>query len=380
MKITDVAVQTFRYTSNEGRDAEGHGHPADPHEARMTIMTVTTDQGAAGHSFGANPAHVAEVVKPNLVGEDPLYRERIWHKLYTYQRGNSGVLSDRLLALVDLALWDIAGQFFKTPVYKLLGASRDRVLAYGSTMCGDEMPNGLSTPEEYGRFAEWMVEKRGYRAVKLHTWMPPIKWAPDPKMDVRACAAVREAVGPDVECMLDCYHYYSREDAFYIGKELQKLNYKWLEEPMDEYSVSSYAWLARQLEIPIIGPEYHAGKMQSRAEWIVRGASDITRGGVMDNGGITPLMKIAHLAEAFNIAMEVHSPGAANLHVLGAMSHPGQYYERGLLHPFVDYEKPQPWLKSIDDPMDQDGYVSVPQGPGLGQDIDFEYIRANLVR
>ena len=112
----------------------------------------------------------------------------------------------------------------------------------------------------------------------------------------------------------------------------------------------------------------------------MRGACDISRGGVMDNGGITPLMKIVHLSEAFNIAMEVHSPGSGNLHALCAMSIPGQYYERGLLHPFVDYEKPKPWLKTLEDPMDQDGYVSVSQKPGLGQEIDFDYIKANLVK
>jgi len=379
MKITDVTVQTFRYTSNEGRDAEGHGHPADPHDATQTIMTVTADNGAQGHVFGANPQHVAALVKPHLVGEDPFYREKIWHQLYTYQRGNTGVLTDHLLGLVDMALWDLAGQHFKTPIHKLLGATRDKVPAYGSTMCGDELPNGLSTPEEYGRFAEWLV-KRGYKAIKLHTWMPPIKWAPDARMDVRACAAVREAVGPDIELMIDCYHHYSRSEAYYIGKELEKLDYKWIEEPMDEYSVSSYVWLAEQLEIPVIGPEYHAGKMQSRAEWIVRGACDITRGGVTDNGGISPLMKIVHLAEAFNMAMEVHGGGPGNLHVLCAMSIPGQYYERGLLHPFIDWEKPKPWLKTIDDPMDEDGFVHISQKPGLGQDIDFDYIKANLVK
>ena len=81
---------------------------------------------------------------------------------------------------------------------------------------------------------------QGYKAFKLHTWMPPISWAPDPRMDVKACAAVREAVGPDIPLMLDAFHYYSREQARYIGKELEKLNYHWIEEPMDEHSISSY--------------------------------------------------------------------------------------------------------------------------------------------
>ena len=98
--------------------------------------------------------------------------------------------------------------------------------------------------------------KRGYKALKLHTWMPPIEWAPDPRMDVKACAAVREAGGDDVPLMLDGYHDYSREQALYIGRELEKLNYHWFEEPMDEHSVSSYVWLADQLDIAVGGVSF----------------------------------------------------------------------------------------------------------------------------
>jgi L-alanine-DL-glutamate epimerase-like enolase superfamily enzyme len=380
MRIADVKVRVFNYTSNIVRDDEGHTHPGEEHDAQGALLTVVADDGTQGHSFGpVRPGPVAQFMKPLLVGEDPYDREKIWQHLVHNQRGSGGALSDRAIATVELALWDLAGRKLKLPVYKLLGAYRDKVPAYGSTMCGDELKGGLATPEDYARFAEWLV-KRGYKSVKLHTWMPPISWAPDPKMDVKACAAVREAVGPDIACTLDSFHNYSRTDAYYIGRELEKLNYTWFEEPMNEHSTSSYVWLAEQLDIPILGPESAEGRMQTRAEWIVRGASDMTRTGVMDVGGIIPSMKIAHLAEAHGIACEVHSPGAGNLHVLGAMGIPGKWYERGLLHPFIDYEAAPPWLNSIDDPMDKDGYVPVPQGPGLGQDINFAYIDGNLVR
>ena len=218
---------------------------------------------------------------------------------------------------------------------------------------------------------------RGYTAFKLHTWQPPIPGAPDPRRDVAACAAVRAAVGDDMVLMLDSFHYYSREQALYLGKELEALNFYWLEEPMDEHSTSSYVWLADQLVIPIVGPETAEGKMQTRAEWIVRVASDISRGGVGDLGGITPLIKTAHLCEAFGVRMEVHGNGVGNLHVLCAMGIPGEFYERGLLHPFLDYERPQPWLNEIVDPMDEQGYVHVSNRPGLGLDINWDYIRAN---
>jgi L-alanine-DL-glutamate epimerase-like enolase superfamily enzyme len=377
LKIVDIKTQTFRYRTKVVPDSEGHAHPGDERDATQTMLTVVTDEGAEGYAFGPDSPLIESVVKPIVVGEDAFYRERVWQTLKTRQRLHA-TLTDQVLSAVDLALWDLAGRYLGQPVYKLLGGYRDKVPAYGSTMCGDEMPGGLSTPEEYGRFAEWMIE-RGYKAIKLHTWMPPIPPTADPKLDVRACAAVREAVGPDVPLMLDSYHFYSRAEALYIGKELEKLNYHWFEEMMDEHSVSSYVWLSEQLDIPVLGPEAVEGKMFARAEWIVRGASDITRGGVGDLGGITPLMKVVHLAESHGMAMEMHGPGAANLQVLGAMGIPGEFYERGLLHPFLDYEEPRPWLNALEDPMDDEGYVHLTDSPGLGQDINFDYIRDNLV-
>ena len=378
LQITDITTQRFSYKTTVVRDSEGHTHAGDEHDAVQTLITIETDEGTVGRAFGGMPELLVEdVFKPALLGEDPMMREKLWQRLRHWQRAHRD-LTDREMGVIDMALWDLAGAAADLPVYKLLGGYRDKVLAYASTMCGDEDPGGLSSPEDYARFAEWCMQ-RGYKAFKLHTWMPPIEWAPDPKMDVKACAAVREAVRPDILLMLDAYHFYSREQAYYIGRELEKLNYYWFEEPMDEHSISSYAWLAQQLDIPVIGPETAEGKMFTRAEWMARDAADISRGGVGDVGGITPLMKIVHLAESFGVAMEVHGGGAGNLQVLGAMGIPGEFYERGLLHPFIDYDAVEPWLNAKIDDLDADGFVHLPQGPGLGHDINFDYVDANRI-
>ena len=377
MKLIDAQVETFQYKNHTARDTEGHTHPGPQQNAKQTLLRLVTDEGVEGYAFGgASPEVVRQIVKPMLVGEDPFMRERIWQRMKERQRLHLGALNDKVLSAVDQALWDLAGRALNQPVYKLLGGFRDKVPAYASTMCGDDLEGGLNTPEDYARFA-LACKARGYPAFKLHTWMPPLPGAPDPRRDVAACAAVREAVGEEMVLMLNSFHYYSREEALYLGKELEKLNYYWLEEPMDEHSTSSYVWLAEQLAIPICGPETAEGKMHTRAEWIVRGASDISRGGVNDLGGITPLVKTAHLCESFGVRMEMHGGGAANLHVLCAMGIPGEFYERGLLHPFLDYEQPQPWLAVIDDPLDAEGCVHVSQKPGLGMEIDFDYIQAN---
>ena len=376
MKIIDVVTEAFVYKSRIVRDSDGHAHPGPESDARQTLLRIVTDEGVEGYSFGAQADVIRHIVKPMLVSQDPLYRESIWQRLKERQRLHLGVLSDKVLSTVDLALWDLAGRALNQPVHKLMGASRDKVKAYASTMCGDDLQGGLDTPEAYADYA-LVCKARGYTAFKLHTWQPPIPGAPDPRRDVAACAAVRAAVGDDMVLMLDSFHYYSREQALYLGKELEALDFYWLEEPMDEHSTSSYVWLADQLAIPIVGPETAEGKMQTRAEWIVRGASDISRGGVGDLGGITPLIKAAHLCEAFGVRMEVHGNGVGNLHVLCAMGIPGEFYERGLLHPFLDYEQPEPWLNEIVDPMDEQGYVHVSGRPGLGLDINWDYIRAN---
>jgi L-alanine-DL-glutamate epimerase-like enolase superfamily enzyme len=382
MKITDVRVRVFTHTSREVKDSDGHTHPGEPHKVRQALLTITCDDGSEGHCLGPvevlRPHLVNNFVKVVLLGQDSFAREKLWQGMNHWQRGSGAQLTDRTLSIVDLALWDLAGRKLGVPVYKLIGSYRDKVPAYGSTMCGDELEGGLATPEDYGRFAEWMV-KRGYKAIKLHTWMKPVSWAPDPKMDVKACAAVREAVGPDFPLMLDAYHGYSRSDALWLGREIQALGYVWYEEPMNEYSISSYAWLAANLDIPVIGPETADGKHFTRAEWIKAGACDITRTGVHDVGGITPGLKCIHLAESFGMDCEIHGGGAGNM-TLCAVQKNGRWYERGLLHPFNDYDATPEYLHSRTDAMDSDGFVHMPQHPGLGDDLNFDYIDANLIK
>ncbi|MCB0062864.1 MAG: hypothetical protein KDE19_12140, partial [Caldilineaceae bacterium] len=106
MKITDITVQSFRYMSNTVRDSEGHGHPGPEHEARSTMLTIHTDEGVKGYSFGPMPKGTLEgAIKPLLIGEDPNYREKIWHAMKERQRLNLATLNDKHLNTIDLALW-----------------------------------------------------------------------------------------------------------------------------------------------------------------------------------------------------------------------------------------------------------------------------------
>ena len=380
MKIVDVRVRVFHHTTNQMKDSDGHSHPGPNRRVRQALLTIVADDGSEGHCLAppevVRPHLIDGYVKVVLLGEDPFLRERLWQGLAHWQRGSTGQLTDRTLAAVEMALWDWAGRKLGVPVYKLIGGYRDKIPAYGSTMCGDELEGGLAIPEDYARYAEWLIG-RGYKAIKLHTWMKPVSFAPDPRMDVKACAAVREAVGPEVPLMLDAYHGYSRSEALWLGQQLQRLGFTWYEEPMNEASMSSYAWLAANLDIPVIGPETAEGKFHTRAEWIKAGACDISRTGVLDVGGIGPSLKAIHLAEAFGMDCEIHGGGPGNM-TLCAVQRNGRWYERGLLHPFIDYDEVPEYLHARADAMDAEGFVHMPQIPGLGEDIDFDYIDANL--
>lgn len=381
MKIAAVRGTVFTYPTKRSVDTAGHSHPGPEKEAKLAMLTVIADDGSAGHAFGPVEVirqHVLDAFfRKVMVGAHPFDREKIWQDLAHWQRGSAGQLTDRALAIADMALWDLAGRKLGVPVWRLIGGYRDKVPAYGSTMCGDELKGGLATPEDYAAFAETLV-KRGYKGIKIHTWMPPVSFAPSVAMDIKCCAAVREAVGPDIALMLDGYHWYDRTQALTIGRALEKLNFTWFEEMMDEQSISSYTWLSEQLDIPILGPESAPGKHHTRAEWIVAKASDLSRAGAPGMGGITPTLKAAHLADAFGMNCEIHGNGAANLAICAAIKN-CTWYERGLLHPFLDYDEVPAYLKSLADPMDSDGFVHLSDEPGLGEDIDFDYIAAHTV-
>jgi L-alanine-DL-glutamate epimerase-like enolase superfamily enzyme len=377
--ITDVEAIPFEFQSSTGRGF-GHTHPTAPHPQRQVLLKIRTASGAEGYAFGIEPSFVTGVLEPRLVGLNALYREDIWQQMSELQRGSGSILSDSELAAIDIALWDLLGRAVGLPVYQLLGAFRDRIPAYASTMCGDsDLPGGLVTVEDYADFAEACLAE-GYKALKLHTWMPPTPGAPSVDRDIALCQGVRDRVGTRMDLMLDPYHYYSRQDAKRLGRAAQDLGFLWIEEPMREASTSSYRWLADQLDIDVVGPETAGGQIWTRAEWVRTGAADVLRGGVLDLGGITPLMKVVHLAEANGMSVEIHQSGAANLQVLGAMAIPGRYYERGLLHPLLDYSARTPWLAELQDPLDEDGYVSVPQHPGVGWVIDWDFIHANEIK
>ena len=386
MIITNVESIAFKVKSDWGNKPSRWGYgirDGSKVDVDYRILRITTDDGAegyhvggAGHYWSAPPQSVVDsLIKPLLIGEDPLNRERLWQWMTAHQQISEGVIG-----CVDSALWDLLGRMADVPVYKLLGGYRDRVLAYCSTA-----PN-LGSPEVYAQHA-LEAKARGYKAFKVHAYIfwNPHTWEPAPgkpafpEEDLEVCRAVREAVGDEMVLMHDPWGVYTLQESIYVGRELEKLGYYWLEHPMDERRMEAYVELCRSVDIPILAPELEPGSAYTRASWIRSRASHMGRIDVRQ-GGVCAAMKTVHLYESFGQQCEIHGGGYGNLAILGATNEETcKYYERGLTAPDFNRDDTPEYLLEPCDPMDEEGYVRIPQGPGLGIELNWDYINQNRV-
>jgi L-alanine-DL-glutamate epimerase-like enolase superfamily enzyme len=289
------------------------------------------------------------VLKPVLMGQDPLERERLYHGLMARSRQTTL----RAIGAVDVALWDIAGKVAGLPLHRLLGSYRDRVPAYASSAV-------LATRQAYAEEAA-RFKSDGWTAYKIH---PPT----DPKLDIEVAEAVRGVVGDAFTLMLDSTWAYDYPAALRVGRAIQELGYYWYEDPLADDDLYNYVKLKQHLHIPILATEYSPGGFTAYAPWLVARATDFLRGDVAVKGGITPLIKTAHLAEAFHMNFEIHHGGnslnnVANLHVTMAIRN-CEFFE--VLLP----AEAQKYGLVRDIEVDSHGFVHAMSGAGLGADID----------
>ena len=309
VKITDVSVTMFHWKSAPWRTGTG----AFGGQRLLGIVTIHTDAGVEGHAFlgssrqgaDAYAGPLMEFVKPAIIGANPLDIGAIWHRMWKMNRS----VSTNAIGAVDVALWDVAGKVAGLPIHRLLGSCRDRVPAYASS-------GWLPTPKAYGEEAQHF-RSLGWPAYKIHPHGIP-------RDDIKICQAVRQAVGDDMVLMLDSMWSYGYEDAVRVGRAIEALDYFWYEDPLVEEDLYNYVKLRNKLDIPIMSTEYAPGRFYGMAQWIQQMATDILRGDVAVTGGISPLVKIAHLAEAFRLKCEIHHGGnslnnVANLHVIMAV-------------------------------------------------------------
>ena len=229
-------------------------------------------------------------LKPLLLDQNPLDRELLYDRLWHRNRRTTL----RAIGAVDVALWDLAGKVANLPIHALLGSFRKSVPAYASSAV-------LGSPEAYAKEAVQFKEQ-GWTAYKIH---PPTR----PEDDLRICEAVRKAVGDDYRLMLDCTWSYRYDQALRVGRAIEGLGFYWYEDPLADDDLFGCMRLREKLDIPIMATEYSPGGFTNYVPWILTRATDYLRGDVAVKGGITALIKTAHLAEAFGLNFEVHHGG-----------------------------------------------------------------------
>lgn len=337
---------------------------------KRRVLRVFTDAGVTGEYFGGSAMDYSAL--PQLaelhIGRSALAREEF---------SRAAKLPPKLARLgtaqFDIALWDLAGKWCDVPVYQLLGGHRTALPTYASTWPGDDEPDGLSSPEAYADFAEQCLAM-GYRAFKIHPWGD----APIEK-HVALVRAVGQRVGGRMDLMLDPFNaIHTFGDAVKLGRACDEYGFFWWEDPFRDGGVSAFAHrkLRQLVRTPLLQLEQVRG-LEAHVDFIVADGTDFVRIDPDYDGGITGVMKIGHAAEGFGLDVEPHTAGPSRRQVMAATWN-CNYYEQMGVHPRIPEASHGPvYLDGYSDridAIDANGCVPVPEGPGLGVTLNWEYI------
>lgn len=337
---------------------------------RGLLVEVITDEGLSGwgESFGS-PEAIAAIInefKPLVLGHDAGAIEVIWELLYNRyrDRGIKGVVLSAISAL-DIALWDLQGKRFNVPAYQLLGGPfRTKVQAYATGMYMQDYDQAERM------FQEEAVAylKSGFKAMKMKVGFGV-------KKDIQLVQAVRRAIGPDVALMIDANHAYDSVAAIRLGRAIEELGIDWFEEPVCPENLQGYIDCRKALAIPIAGGECEWTRFGFR-EIFTHHAMDIIQPDLCLAGGLSECRKIAAMANAFGVRYIPHAWGtglalAATLQLLAVLPYnPSSLYP---IEPLLEFDQTEhPFrMEVLTTPITQvDGYVQIPDGPGLGVTIN----------
>lgn len=381
-KIDRIEFTVFEVAiENMTTDPAGFGIAYAPGRADPQIrfgLRIYADNGAGGEYVpGRGRARViksaCEALAHSLIGKPALQRERHYRAL----RGMTKHIGEVGIGALDIALWDLAGKHYNAPVAELLGGYRDRLPAYASTIHGDRLPKGLSSPEAYADFAE-QCYALGYRAYKMHGWHGNVE------EESAMIRAVAKRVGDKMTIMYDSSgHLKTLADAIQIGRVCDECNLYWYEDPYADggISIHGHQMLKKNVSTPILVTEF-VRNLETTTDMMVAGATDFARADPDYDGGLTGCHKVAVAAEGLGMDVEIHSCGPAMRHLMAACRN-ANYYEVNLVHP----DCPNAWSLPFYngdysdqlDCVDDDGCVGIPSGPGFGVGYDWDAIqRASL--
>lgn len=383
MKVVKVRSHVLQYDLREEL-----GYSQQFYDKRTAhLVEINTDEGITGwgECFGAgnvalaNKGIVEKVIQPMIIGDDPLDRDVVWHKVYNLLRdhGQKG-MPMQALSGVDIALWDITGKALGVPIHKLIGGThRDHIKVYGYGM----MLKREGVTDHASRFREESAAmlEMGFTAVKMKVGLGA-------REDAKLCRAVRESIGDDYSFMVDANHCYTTSDAFYVGRTLEELQAYWFEEPVAPEDLDGYRELRSGLKVNIAGGEAEFNRWGWRQLLESRGV-DIAQPEVCSLGGISEYLRILALAHAHFTPVVNHVWGSAvsvsaNLQLLAAMpALPGGLHP---WEPMLEFDTTDNRFRDelLCEPLDiqrqvkaSAGTVSVPKDPGLGVEPDMEFIK-----
>lgn len=326
----------------------------------VLLVFLESDAGVVGENlvFTLNNQRLAvldEMVRslePLVVGQDPQFTVRFWSEAWREINfvGHTGVPVMGISA-IDGALWDLRGQLAGLPIHRLIGARRSAVPAYASA--GLWLSTGI---DELQREARGFVEQ-GFRAVKMRLGKPTAA------EDARRVAAVREAIGPDVALMADANQQLSVDRAIRLGRLLEPFGLAWFEEPLPAYDLEGVARVAAALDTPIASGETEYTRYGFRRMLELKSA-DVLMPDLQRVGGVTEFLRVAHMADAFDVAVSSHLFPEMSIQLLAALGN-------------ATWLEHMPWFAPLYAGALElrDGAMAVPEDPGWGLRLDPAAIR-----
>ena len=361
MKITAFETSVVAIPREAGPLSEGPGSVA----ASFVTLKLRADDGTEGIGYAGFTSGVmlkalkesVDALAEQTIGSDPMMVEEIWARLLAI--GGSGApagLVTRSVSAIDVALWDIRGKALGQPVYRLLGGFADRVPTYAS--------GHLWRTYDLNMLAETgpKLVEQGFKAMKFR-----MGGEDSDAKEIERMRVMREAIGDDVDLMVDINQGWDINTAIRVGRQMADYNLYWLEDPIQHQDYAGYARIADALDTPIATGEYHYGMAPFR-HMLEQRSLDIVMVDLLRVGGLTGFMKVAHMAEIFDLPVVSHLATEVLAHAIAAAPN-GIYVEH------------MPWTFGMfeEEPVVEDGMIVLPQKPGLGITFDESRLKRHAV-
>ena len=348
----------------------------------LTFVKVETDEGLTGVSevrmnnrTDALVAYIDGAKRRHVIGSDPFNTEDLHQRLFRDDYGRAGEIVATGISVIEIACWDIIGKALNQPTYRLLGgACRDKIKAYANGWYRVER-----SPEEFHAAAKRVIEK-GYRALKFDPFGAGYyELSYEEKLkSVELVEAVRDAVGPDVEILVEMHGRFSPYTAIEIAAELEQYQPSWVEEPVPPDNIAALAKAADKINLPVATGERLHNKYEYR-ELINLQAADILQPDITQTGGFLETKKIAAMGDMCYMTVAPHNVGgpvstATALHFAACTTN------FKIQEHFNDFS--EAWVKEAATgcPEVIDGYFSLPNGPGLGMELNEDLIAEHPYR